>query len=209
MMQTQTFWLFLTTVLILIITPGPDMIYVAGRSLSQGGKAAVFSALGVALGYVGHTLLVTLGLASILAASPYAFRAVQLAGATYLIYLAFTLLRSKGSNLQAEDVRESSTGVLIRQGILTSVLNPKGLLFYFALLPQFYVPGSLSVAMQMLIYGLLTSLLCFTVYSLVGLAAAKAGNRFAKSEAMQRILPKLSGCVLLGLGVFLLRPLHK
>jgi threonine/homoserine/homoserine lactone efflux protein len=185
------------------------MIYVAGRSLSQGGKAAVFSALGVAIGYTGHTLLVALGLASILAASPVAFRVVQLGGATYLIYLAFTLLRSPGSRLQAEDVRESSTGLLIRQGILTSVLNPKGLLFYFALLPQFYVQGSLSAAMQMLVYGLVTSLLCFTVYSLVGLAVSRAGSRFAKSGTLQRILPKFSGCVLLGLGLYLLRPLQR
>jgi len=208
-MQIHTFWLFLTTVLVLIITPGPDMIYVAGRSLSQGGEAAVFSALGVAIGYCGHTLLVTLGLASILAASPVAFRTVQLGGAAYLIYLAFTLLRSKGSSLQTEDVTESSTGVLIRQGILTSVLNPKGLLFYFALLPQFYVQGPLSAAMQMLVYGLMTSLLCFTVYSLVGLAVSRAGSSFAKNGALQRILPKFSGCVLLGLGLYLLRPLQR
>ncbi|TYO95252.1 threonine/homoserine/homoserine lactone efflux protein [Geothermobacter ehrlichii] len=208
-MQIHTFWLFLTTVLALIITPGPDMIYVAGRSLSQGGKAAVFSALGVAIGYIGHTLLVTLGLASILAASPIAFRTVQLGGAAYLIFLAFTLLRSEGSSLQAEDVRESSTGVLIRQGILTSILNPKGLLFYFALLPQFYVQGHLSAAMQMLVYGLGTSLLCFTVYGLVGLTVSRAGSRFAKSGTLQRILPKFSGCVLLGLGLYLLRPMQR
>ncbi len=208
-MQIHTFGLFLTTVLVLIITPGPDMIYVAGRSLSQGGKAAVFSALGVAIGYTGHTLLVALGLASILAASPVVFRVLQLGGATYLIYLAFTLLRSSGAKLQAEDSRNSSTGLLIRQGILTSVLNPKGLLFYFALLPQFYVQGSLPAATQMLIYGLVTSLLCFTVYSLVGLAVSRAGHRFAKGGTLQRILPKFSGCVLLGLGLYLLRPLQR
>jgi len=202
-MQTHTFGLFLTTVLVLIITPGPDMIYVAGRSLSQGRKAAFFSALGVAIGYIGHTLLVALGLASILAASPVAFRVVQLGGASYLIYLAFTLLRSSGSRLQAEDVRESSTGLLIRQGILTSVLNPKGLLFYFSLLPQFYVQGPLSAAVQMLIYGLATSFLCFMVYSVIGLLVSTTSNRFAEKGRIQRMLPKLSGCVLFGLGLYL------
>jgi len=130
-MQIHTFGLFLTTVLVLIITPGPDMIYVAGRSLSQGGKAAVFSALGVAIGYTGHTLLVALGLASILAASPVVFRVLQLGGATYLIYLAFTLLRSSGAKLQAEDSRNSSTGLLIRQGIFDQYSQSQGTIILF------------------------------------------------------------------------------
>ena len=185
------------------------MIYVASRSLSQGGKAAVFSALGVAIGYIGHTLLVTLGLASVLAASPFAFRMIQLSGAVYLIYLAITMLRSQGSIFHAEAARQTSTLLLLRQGILTSVLNPKGLLFYFAILPQFCVEGQLPVAMQMLIYGLVTSLLCFTVYTIVGLTVSKASNTFTGNGTMKLILPKLSGCILLSLGAYLLFPLQR
>lgn len=208
-MQTHTFWLFLLTVLALIITPGPDMIYVAGRALSQGRKAAISSALGVAIGYIGHTLLVTLGLASILVTFPLAFRMIQMTGAGYLIFLACSLLGAKGANLQAENARESSTGLLIRQGILTSLLNPKGLLFYFALLPQFCEQGAASNAMQPLGFGLLTSLLCFTIYTLVGLLISGAGSRFAKNAKLHRLLPKFSGSVLLGLGIYMLRPLQR
>jgi threonine/homoserine/homoserine lactone efflux protein len=203
------FWLFLTTVVALIITPGPDMIYVAGRSLSQGGKAAVFSALGVATGYVGHSLLVTLGLASVLAASPVVFRMIQLSGAVYLIYLAITMLRSKVSLFLAENSQQSSPFLLFKQGVVTSVLNPKGLLFYFAILPQFCIEGQLPVAMQMLIYGLVTSLLCFTVYTIVGLGVSKASNTFAGNATIKLILPKVSGCILLSLGTYLLFPLQK
>lgn len=203
------FWLFLTTVLALIVTPGPDMIYVAGRSLAQGGKAAVFSALGVAVGYIGHTLLVTLGLASVLAASPFVFRLIQLSGAVYLIYLAITMLRAKGPGPAAEAGPEGSPLVLLRQGITTSVLNPKGLLFYFAILPQFCVEGRLPVAGQMLIYGLLTSLLCFSVYSVVGLAVSRAGATLSGNGLMKQLLPKVSGCILLSLGAYLLFPLKR
>ena len=185
------------------------MIYVAGRSLSQGGKAAVFSAFGVAFGYIVHTLLVTLGLASVLAASPFAFRIIQLAGALYLIFLAVTLLRSKGSVFQAETSREASTLLLFRQGVLTSILNPKGLLFYFAILPQFCVKGQLPAAIQMLIYGIITSLLCFAVYSIVGLAVSRASNSFTGNGVIKLILPKISGCVLLSLGAYLLLPLQR
>lgn len=208
-MQIHTFGLFLLTVLTLIVTPGPDMIYVAGRSLSQGRTAAILSALGVAIGYVGHTLLVTLGLASVLAASPDVFRAVQLAGAAYLIFLAFSLLRSGKGDFSVKSAKEMSAGLLIRQGILTSVLNPKGLLFYFALLPQFCEPGVFSAQAQMFVFGLIASVLCFIVYCLVGIAVSKAGNSFSKNEAFQRFVPKMSGSVLLALGVYMLRPLQK
>ena len=208
-MSAHMFLLFLTTVLALIITPGPDMIYVAGRSLSQGKKAAIFSALGVAIGYVGHTLLVTLGLASVLAASPFAFRIIQVSGAFYLIYLAISMLRSHASFFHTDAHKEISTLLLVRQGVLTSLLNPKGLLFYFAILPQFCVEGSLPVSMQMLIYGLVTSLLCFAMYTIVGLTASRAGSTFRENGKMKRILPKLSGGILLSLGLYLLFPLQK
>lgn len=208
-MQFHTFSLFLLTVLTLIVTPGPDMLYVAGRSLSEGRNAAILSALGVAIGYAGHTLLVTLGLASVLAASPTVFRAIQMGGAAYLIFLALSLFRSSGASFTAEIPKKSSSGLLIRQGVLTSILNPKGLLFYFALLPQFCTPGTISVATQMLVFGFVTSLLCFTIYCLVGLAVSKAGNAFAKNATLQRFLPKLSGSILLALGIYMLSPLQR
>lgn len=208
-MQQQSIWLFLITVLALIVTPGPDMIYVAGRSLGQGRRAAALSALGISIGYVGHTLLVTLGLTSVVAASPVAFRIIQIGGAGYLIYLACRILLAKSVTTLTGKVKRTSFRLLLLQGALTSLLNPKGLLFYFALLPQFCTPGPISQAIQVLSYGLLTSLLCMIVYSFVGLAISTTGRFFVQNHAMQQLLPKISGSILLGLGIYLLKPFHR
>jgi threonine/homoserine/homoserine lactone efflux protein len=146
MLGTHSLGLFAATVLVVNATPGVDMMLVLTRTLRHGVAGGVASALGVAAGCVLHTLVAAFGLAALLAASSAAFAAVKWAGAAYLLWLAFGMLRD-GVRPRAETAIDAaptaSPGArrLFLQGLLTNVLNPKVALFFLALLPQFIDPA--------------------------------------------------------------------
>ena len=157
MLRETNFLLFLAASLPLIMTPGPDMIYVATRGISRGRRVALLSASGVGLGYVVHTVLAVAGLSALLQQSATAFLAVKYAGAAYLFYLGVRTLFDKGgfASLRA-DAGKGRTDDLVRvffQGTVTSVLNPKGVLFFLAFLPQFVSLSGGSVALQVSVPG--------------------------------------------------------
>ena len=134
--------LFIVASLVLIITPGQDMILVMSRSVAQGAAAGVVTAAGVSVGLVGHTILATLGLGAVLRTSEWLFLALKLVGAAYLIYLGIGLLRTKRTALVVEAASSRSLGRLFFDGALSNVSNPKIAVFYFAFLPQFVLPGA-------------------------------------------------------------------
>src|SRR5690349_22923133 len=125
-----TWWLFLVTSLVLIVTPGQDMVLVMSRSIAQGPAAGIATAAGVSVGLIGHTVLATLGLGAILRTSEWLFVALKLVGAAYLIYIGIGLLRSKDSTLQVEGAAPRSMGRLFLDGALSNVSNPKVAVFY-------------------------------------------------------------------------------
>jgi threonine/homoserine/homoserine lactone efflux protein len=159
------FALFLAASWILIITPGPDMIYVMTRGISQGRKAGVISALGVTLGILVHTLFASLGLACILMTSALAFMIVKLAGACYLVFLGIKMVRTRGDMIYGQDSEVLKLRSVFIQGILSNVLNPKVALFFLAFLPQFVNPEAGSSSLQMMGMGI-----CFAFFGLVFLA---------------------------------------
>src|SRR5215472_9804464 len=124
MPEKAAFLTFLFAALMLNIAPGPDMLYVIGRSVGQGRKAGIVSALGIFVGCWTHVLAAAFGLAALLRSSPVAFNVVRYAGAAYLIYLGIKMLAQK-TDLSSQQHRTESLGAIFRQGAITNILNPK------------------------------------------------------------------------------------
>ena len=168
--------LFAVAVLLLVLTPGPVWIYLISRTLAQGRRAGYFSLLGVLAGVVLHVLLAALGLSVLLLAVPFAFDAIKLAGAAYLLWLAFSTLRGGGMNFEAQALPAVSDRVLLRQGLIASTLNPKVAVFYLSLFPQFIEPGAGNVFAQSLVLGIvhiaISALFDALLVTIVGALAA-------------------------------------
>jgi threonine/homoserine/homoserine lactone efflux protein len=190
---------FLAATLALNLTPGPDMVYVSARSLAQGTRAGIVSALGIAAGCVLQAGAVALGLARLLAAAPALYRAIRIAGAVYLLYLgARTIVTPRTSSTEASFPREPLRVVFL-QGMLTNLLNPKVAIFFLAFLPQFVDPEAEDFALRVLFLGALFNLSGTSVNAAVAIGAGLARRRFQPS-----LLRVLSGIVLLGLGASML-----
>ncbi|HEY2614882.1 MAG TPA: LysE family translocator [Chthoniobacterales bacterium] len=155
MFGIHDFGLFLTAGILLNLTPGPDTVYILGRSIAQGRAAGVASAFGICVGSIVHTCAAALGLSALLATSGWAFSAVKLAGAAYLIFLGIrTLLQRRADlNLPAH-FKQRRAAVAFRQGILTNILNPKVALFFLAFLPQFIDSAAPAKMIAFLFLGL-------------------------------------------------------
>jgi len=146
--------LFASIIVFLALTPGPDVIYIMSRGIVQGRTAALLSTVGICIGYLVYTTLAALGLSTLLQSSALAFDIVRYAGAIYLVYLGIRTLMSKHKGLTLGAVNPAPHGRILQQGILTSILNPKGILVFAALLPQFVNPHLGSVPLQMTAFGL-------------------------------------------------------
>ena len=164
-MTLTNFMLFLSTSWLLIITPGPDLIYVMTRGIGQGKKAGLISALGVTSGLLVHTVFAALGLAVVLRTSAVAFTLVKAAGALYLIYLGIKTLMDKGQLELSAKVSHVKTRDLYVQGIVSNVFNPKVALFFMAFLPQFVDSSEGVQAGAVMGLGLL-----FSVFGLIFLS---------------------------------------
>jgi threonine/homoserine/homoserine lactone efflux protein len=146
--------LFALAVLLLALTPGPVWIYLISRTLTQGRRAGYFSLIGVMAGVVVHLLAAALGLSAILLALPAAFNVIKLAGAAYLLWLAWSTLRGGGFSFTPQALEPVPDGVLFRQSLTASVVNPKVAVFYLSLFPQFVDPTTGPVLLQSLALGI-------------------------------------------------------
>ena len=194
-MEAATLILFAATVLPLICTPGPDMLFVTSQALSGGTSTGLRATAGVCLGYVGHAILVAAGVAAIIAASPMLFEALRWLGVAYLIYLASQLIRSalRPGKLAAPAERSK---IVVRRGFLTAFLNPKGIMVNFALLPQFMEHDS-SIALQAFALSAIFIGLCALVYAVLSIAIASASKRTGFSDRRLRWVEGISGGVLI------------
>lgn len=193
--------LFMTATLALNLAPGPDMLYVSTRSLAQGRRAGVISALGIAAGAVVHTLLIASGLAALLRAVPVAYEVVRFAGAAYLIWLGVQAIRSRSGPLNAAALPRAGEWAIFRQGMITNLLNPKVALFFLAFLPQFTSPAHGSVPLQIVVLGCLFNLSGTLVNIAVAFVAASARNWFASGARSEKVFRWLTGSVFIGLGI--------
>ena len=196
-----TWLLFIVASLVLIVTPGQDMILVMSRSITRGSAAGVATAAGVSVGLVGHTVLATLGLGAVLRTSEWLFVALKLAGAAYLVYLGIQLVRSAKRELAISDDAPRSLWRLFFDGALSNISNPKIAVFYFAFLPQFVLPGAPHPTLSVLVLGLVFAGLTFLVKGPVGLSAGLLSGWLRSRPQVIAWLYRTSGAVLFGLGL--------
>ena len=200
-MLEVTWFLFIAASLVLIVTPGQDMLLVMSRSMAQGSAAGVATAAGVSVGLVGHTVLATLGLGAILRTSEWLFLALKLVGAAYLVYLGVQLLRTKRHDLAVSGGTPRPLGRLFFDGALSNVSNPKIAVFYFAFLPQFVLPEASHPTLSIFVLGLVFAGLTFLVKGPVGLLAGRLSGWLRSRPGAVAWLYRTSGAVLLGLGI--------
>jgi threonine/homoserine/homoserine lactone efflux protein len=196
-----SWFVFIAASLVLIATPGQDMILVMSRSIAQGAAAGIATAAGVSVGLVGHTILATLGLGAILRTSEWLFIALKLVGAAYLIWLGIGLLRTKRATLDVDAAAPKSLTRLFVDGAFSNVSNPKIAIFYFAFLPQFVLPGEAHPTAAVFALGIVFAALTFVVKGPVGYFAGRlSGWLRARPNALVWIY-RSSGAVLVGLGI--------
>ncbi|MEK6153942.1 LysE family translocator [Flavobacteriaceae bacterium 3-367] len=194
--------LFGLAALIMVLSPGPNMIYLISRSLSQGKKAGIISLLGVMCGFLFHILMVSFGLTAIFFAIPYAFAVVKFLGVAYLLYLAYTTVKSKNKIFDADQNLKSDKPLkLFNIGLLTNILNPKMAVFYLSFFPQFIKPEYGSILGQSFQLGIIQITISFLVNLLIVISAARMASWFSKKPIWLRIQKWFMASVLTGLAV--------
>jgi threonine/homoserine/homoserine lactone efflux protein len=192
---------FIAAGLLLNITPGPDVLYIVGRSIGQGRIAGLVSVLGISTGCLFHVASAALGLSALMLALPLAYDAVRYTGAAYLVWLGVRALVSKSSPLHVQRVEPERLGRVFRQGVVTNVLNPKVALFFLAFLPQFTDPAHGPVALQIALLGLIFigngTIVCIGY----ALAASWLGEWLKSRYDVATWLNRAMGVLFVGLGV--------
>lgn len=192
---------FIAAALVVLLLPGPAVLYVIARSLSQGKRAGLVSVLGLSAGALVHVAAATLGLSAILLASATAFSVVKMLGAAYLIYLGVRALLSRQSSDEAGASTPRPLRRLFADGVVISVLNPKIALFFLAFLPQFVEPSRGPVAQQVLLLGLLYIALAIVTDGAYAFLAGSARRWLGGRVSRGRVPRYASGFVYIGLGV--------
>jgi threonine/homoserine/homoserine lactone efflux protein len=203
MPDLPNFLLFALVALMLNITPGNDMIFVISRSLSYGTKVGIYAALGIGLGCFVHIFASVVGLSVIIQQSEILFNTIRYAGAAYLIFIGIKSLMEKPSTMIFnQNKNDKNTNLkILRQGIITNVLNPKVSLFFLAFLPQFINNSSENISSQILFLGLWFNFSGTLVNVLIVLLFSKVIAKLNSFQQFWKIQNKISGIVLIGLGL--------
>lgn len=201
----QNLWLFVVAGLLLNLTPGPDMLYIAGRTLAQGLRGGIAAMQGIYAGCLVHTFAAAIGLSALLTASAEAFFVVKWIGALYLLYVGVSLLREKAPDADAPESAPLRTETLKRifwQGFLTNVLNPKVALFFLALLPQFIAADAPNKPVAFIVLGLIFifNSMVFVVGPFAWLVA-RAQRHLRASGRFTLWLNRSCGALFVGLGI--------
>jgi threonine/homoserine/homoserine lactone efflux protein len=197
---TQLYWFFVASMM-LNLTPGSDMLYVASRSISQGIKAGIFSAVGIFIGCFVHILAAVFGLSYIIAKSEMVFNTIKFAGAAYLIYIGIKILTAQSAQSDLEKMESVEMWTLVKQGIITNALNPKVAIFFMSFLPQFITPSVTDVKIRLLSLGLWFNIQGTLILIIVAFLLGKTGNFIKNNPRLWKYQEKLTGLVLLFLGV--------
>lgn len=207
----QTLLSFLAASVLLTLAPGPDILFVATKSLARGARAGISVAAGLCSGVFFHTTLAAVGVSLILRRSPAAFTALKIAGTLYLLFLAFKAFRNR-KTVPAADTEKGPQNTpnaaerfpaLFRTGLLMNVLNPKVALFFLALLPQFVPADAESPQLTMLGLGVVFALQAFAVFSVVSFCAGTLFASLRKRPAFGETLNVLTALVLVAVAAAL------
>ena len=193
---------FAAVALAMVLTPGPNMIYLISRSICQGPLAGLISLIGVALGFLVYMLSAAFGITALMLAVPYAYDALRLAGAAYLMYLAWQTLRPGGRTpFEVRELPKDSPRKLFTMGLVTNLLNPKAAVMYLSLLPQFIHPEAGPILTQSLVLGSLQITISFAVNALIILTAGGVASFLATRPLWAQVQRWIMGTVLAGLAV--------
>ncbi|MCA0454637.1 MAG: LysE family translocator [Chloroflexi bacterium] len=193
--------LFVTASLALLISPGPNVMYIMTRSIDQGRTAGLVSVAGVASATMLHILAAALGLSAILLSSALAFDIVKYVGAVYLIYLGIQKFRSRDEDDTEVAVQKQPLGKIYKQGLIISLLNPKTALFFFAFLPQFVDPSHGSVTAQIILLGLIFIVLGALTDGTYAIVSSLLSGWLRGNRRFKRVQRYVSGTVFVGLGI--------
>ena len=204
MIPVESLLAFVVASALLGLAPGPDNLFVLLQSALHGPRAGILVTLGLCTGLVVHTSAVALGVAAVLKASPTAFTLLKVAGALYLLYLAWHAFRSSSARLQKKGVPALTAPQLYRRGIVMNVTNPKVTVFFLAFLPQFALPENGPVALQIALLGGVFILVTLVVFGGVALLAGTLGAWLNRSPRAQLVLNRVAGTVFAGLALNLI-----
>lgn len=186
--------LFALTVTPLIFTPGPDMLFILSQVMGKDAKAGMMATVGICCGYLVHSVLVALGIAAIIVSFPILFETIRWLGIAYLLYLAVHLIQSVFSDKKLL-IENKSSASPIKKGFFTALLNPKGMLIYFAILPQFIDKSGNTVTQGLLLSCVFIGLI-FVVYCGLSLVFAKISQKTHIDERKQKWIDGTSGGLL-------------
>lgn len=199
----HTYLLFIGAMVALVLAPGPDMMYLLGRTVTQGRKAGLIAALGINCGGYVHLLAAVAGLSAILATSSVAFSIVKWIGAAYLVWLGIQAWRAKPANAAATEFQPAflSAKAIFWQGFWSDVLNPKVAIFFLAFLPQFIDVGSRNETAQLLLLGVTGNVIAIAMNVVMVFCASAATRGLRRNEKITRWFNKALGAIFVSLGI--------
>ena len=200
-MESSTFLYFLTASILLTLAPGPDILYLLTKSLSDGAKAGIILACGLSSGIVFHTTLVMVGVAALIKSSATAMLLLKIFGAAYLLFLAFGAFKAARAGKKQLGIRNEELGIkkplaLYKRGILMNVLNPKVLLFFLAFLPQFVDLSSDGASLTILFLGVVFAAQAVMIFSGVALFAGRVRNLLLRKKNIGQLMNFIEAAVL-------------
>jgi threonine/homoserine/homoserine lactone efflux protein len=201
LVTAPAFLAFLLASLVLAITPGPGVVYIVTRTLSQGRRAGLASVGGIALGNLGNAAAASIGLAAVLKASATAFVIIKFAGAAYLVFLGIKALRGRHATQALENRSRVSPALLFRDGFIVALLNPKTALFFAALLPQFMIPAAPAL-WQSLVLGFVFVSIAACTDTIYVLTASVVSSRMRQRSGWHSYGRYLSAATFFGLGLY-------
>jgi threonine/homoserine/homoserine lactone efflux protein len=193
--------LFLVASALLTIAPGPDIVYVLTRGITQGRRAGFAAAFGFATGVIFHTALAALGIAALIRSSEFAFSLVRYAGAAYLIYLGVRTLTSRGALELGNNNSSITLWTVYKQSVIGNALNPKVTLFFLSFLPQFIKVDAGHIELQMVLLGALFMLQTVLIFGAIAFFSGSVGDRLRSNPAIATRLNIFAGIIFIALGI--------
>ena len=200
MIGPPTLGVFAAAAFLLLMTPGPAVLYIVTRSVEQGRRAGLVSVLGICTGTLAHVTAAALGISALLVASTNAFNVLRYLGAAYLIVLGIRTLSKRETAAGAVEVAPASLRRIFAQGVIVNLLNPHTALFFFAFLPQFVDPSKGAVPVQIVTLGLLFVLMSAMTDAVWAIGAGTAGDWIRRNRKFARVQRYVTGGALIGLG---------
>ena len=193
--------LFLLASALLTIAPGPDIVYVLTRGITQGRRAGFAAALGFATGVIFHTALAALGIAALIRSSEFAFSLVRYAGAAYLVYLGIRTLMSRSAFQLSSDHSSLARWAVYKQSVIGNALNPKVTLFFLSFLPQFINLTAGQVELQMVLLGAVFMLQTVLIFGAIAFFSGVIGDRLRTNSSIANRLNMFAGIIFIALGI--------